>query len=129
MKAFTRRIESPAHRRWMEAIVLDLKTHRYSRLDLDAMGVGLHTIAAARLSRILKSSGSVRTLPDIYNLGLSGLLSLGGIGEISAIVVSHCLDAEGFNVFKWIGAKGRSYKGAIANAKAKAGRGRRARSS
>ena len=41
-----------------------------------------------------------------------------GVGEISAIVISHLLDAAGYDVFEWIGAKGRSYKGAMANAKA-----------
>ena len=119
MKKFTQRIESPAHQRWMNAIVLQFKDYEYTRRELDAMGVGLHTIGAARLNRKLLQH-DIPTLGQLFKWKLRGVLALPGVGEISAIIISHCLDAAGYNVFEWIGAKGRSYKGAMANAKAKA---------
>ena len=117
MKAFTKKIASPRHDRWMDEQILILGTTAYTRRYLDQMGVGLHTIAAKRLAN--KVAEHQVGLAELFRMKLNGVLRLGGIGESSAIVISHILDDQDYDVFAWIGAKGRSYKGAMANAKAK----------
>lgn len=118
MEAFTEKIVRPAHARWLDAIILDLGTHTYTRRELDEMGVGLHAIAAARLHRALKKYPQYRSLRQVYLLGMGGFLELTGIGEMSALVMSHCIAGAGYDVMQWIGAEGRTMKGAMANAKA-----------
>jgi hypothetical protein len=116
MKAFTAKIASPAHARWLDAIVLELKDFTFTRRELDALGVGLHTIGAARLSRAI---GNGYRLADIYAMGLAGFLRFPGVGEVSAIIMAHCLIEKNYDALKWIDSKGRTIRGAIANAKAK----------
>lgn len=117
MKVFFERIVSPAYKAWLVKPILNLGGYKYSREDLDAMGVGLHTVTAARLNRVL--TGVNRNLGHINKFGMKAFLDLDGVGERSALVMSHIIAASGADVFKWIGAKGRTMKGAMANAKAK----------
>lgn len=117
MKDFTKEIASPRYSRWMAEPVLRIGGQAYSRHMLDEMGVGLHTIAAKRLNRIL--SHHRMSMPRILEAGLKGFLNLPGLGETSAIVISHVIVEQGYDVFEWIGEKGRSIRGAVATAKGK----------
>lgn len=128
MRAFTSKIVSPQYAVWRDTAVFRLGSVVYSRNDLDKMGLGLHVVSIWRLAAAIEAHGL--TMDRIYKMGLTGFYSYEGVGDITALVMSHILAEQGFDVFKWIDAKGNTFKGAIANAKAKPkaripGRGRR----
>lgn len=119
-----KQIASPAYTRWLDTRVLRISDLNYTRTQLNDMGLGVHTIAAARITRRLNGID----FPTIRRMGMSAFLDIKGIGEVSCIVMSHIIADQGGDVMKWIGAEGRTVKGAIANARAKSVRRKKRRS-
>lgn len=106
-------IGSARYREWRASVVLEFSDYTFTRHELNAIGVGLHLRAAASLSRVAArerwSLGVLRTV------GMKSLLDVRGIGEVSLIVLSHCLVATypSFDVQTWIGRPIRTIAGGV----------------
>lgn len=94
------RLTSPAHRRWLDALVFELNDVRLSRSEVAALTESPSTRAAMVLDNVCRRM-HITTTYKLFTIGLDGLLRCKGIGERSAWIAAHVLQLEEYDVELW----------------------------
>lgn len=110
---------SKRYRDWLGEVIIDFGDYDFTRNELNDIGVGMHFRAASYIQRHIKSRNL--NLTAIYNMKMASFYrhDTRGIGEVSLIVIAHCIAAArpDWDVLKWIGERGRTVRGAVRKAK------------
>lgn len=113
-----KRLVSGTFAKWLDESIFELGDVSYSRHDIAHWTDSPCVRAARNLSKTLPKF-QISTLAQLHAVGLDGLLRCAGVGERAAWVAACILDAEGYDVEKWMTMKPRkvvTWRGAIKKA-------------
>lgn len=100
---------------WRNEVFVDFGDYTFTREELDALGIGLHTKAASGLTKHSYS------LAEFRDMNMDSAWDLSGVGTTSLIVLGALLLATfpTFDLDRWLGVKGRTIAGGVRSATAR----------